>query len=64
MDRRRHRATKSLRASVGEIEELEWVRSVDYSDEIVERVRTVATPQLTEVMGIADKASVKVAKMK
>ncbi|HAQ42895.1 MAG TPA: polyribonucleotide nucleotidyltransferase, partial [Acidimicrobiaceae bacterium] len=47
---------KSLRASVGEIEELEWVRSVDYSDEIVERVRTVATPQLTEVMAIADKA--------
>ena len=47
---------KSLRASVGEIEELEWVRSVDYSDEIVERVRSVATPQLTEVMGIADKA--------
>ena len=56
MDRRRHRAAKSLRASVGEIEELEWVRSVDYSDEIVERVRSVATPQLTEVMGIADKA--------
>ena len=47
---------KSLRASVGEIEELEWVRSVDYGDEIVERVRTVATPQLTEVMAIADKA--------
>ncbi len=45
-----------MRASVGEIEELEWVRSVDYSDEIVERVRSVATPQLTEVMGIADKA--------
>ena len=47
---------KSLRARVGEIEELEWIRSVDYSDEIVERVRSVATPQLTEVMGIADKA--------
>ena len=47
---------KSLRASVGEIEEFEWVRSVDYGDEIVERARTVATPQLTEVMAIADKA--------
>jgi len=47
---------KSLRSNVGDIEEIEWVRSADYSDEILERVRSVATPQLTEVMAIADKA--------
>ena len=47
---------KSLRSQLGSIDELEWIRSVDYSEEIIERVRAVATPQLTEVMAIADKA--------
>ena len=47
---------KSLRNQLGSIDELEWIRSVDYSEEIIERVRAVATPQLTEVMAIADKA--------
>ena len=47
---------KALRNQVGDIEELQWIKSVDYSDEIIERVRSVATPQLTEVMAIGDKA--------
>ena len=47
---------KSLRNQLGSIDELEWMQSVDYSEEIIERVRAVATPQLTEVMAIADKA--------
>ena len=47
---------KSLRNQLGSIDELEWIRSVDYSEEIIERVRAVATPQLTEVMAVADKA--------
>ena len=47
---------KALRSQLGDIEQLEWIPSVDYGDEILERVRSVATPQLTEVMSIADKA--------
>ena len=47
---------KALRSQLGDIEALEWIPSVDYSDEILERVRSVATPQLTEAMSIADKA--------
>ena len=47
---------KGLRSQLGDIEELEWTPSLDYNDEILARVRSVATPQLTEVMAIADKA--------
>ncbi len=47
---------KALRSQLGDIEDLVWVKTLDYSDEILERVRSVATPQLTEVMSIADKA--------
>ncbi len=47
---------KSLRRAVGEVEPMEWIRSVDYAPEVIDRVREVATPRLTEVMSIADKA--------
>ncbi len=47
---------KALRSQLGDIEALEWIPSVDCGDEILERVRSVATPQLTEAMSIADKA--------
>ena len=47
---------KGLRSQLGDIEELEWTPSLDYNDENLARVRSVATPQLTEVMAIADKA--------
>ena len=47
---------KALRSQLGDVDELKWIPSVDYGDEILERVRLVATPQLTEVMSIADKA--------
>ncbi|MFT5530212.1 MAG: polyribonucleotide nucleotidyltransferase [Candidatus Poriferisodalaceae bacterium] len=51
---------KSLRAQVeaahGVIEPIKWIESRDYSDEVIDRVREVAAPRLTEVMAIADKA--------
>ena len=47
---------KSLRQAVGDIVALEWTPTVDYSDEVLERVRAVAGPRLADVMGIADKA--------
>ena len=47
---------KSLKLAMGDAGEMEWIRSYDYFDEVIERVREVATPRLTEVMSIADKA--------
>jgi polyribonucleotide nucleotidyltransferase len=47
---------KSLRAKCGQIDELAWIPTLDYSDEIISRVREVAAPRLTEIMSIADKA--------
>lgn len=47
---------KSLRLALGDPGQMEWIRSADYSDDVIARVREVATPRLTEVMSIADKA--------
>jgi len=47
---------KSLRSAVGDIEPMEWIPSADYSDEVIERVRSVGGTRLTEAMSIADKA--------
>ncbi|HEC09994.1 MAG TPA: polyribonucleotide nucleotidyltransferase [Acidimicrobiales bacterium] len=47
---------RNLRSQVGEVPEASWTPIVDYSDEVFARVSEVATPKLTEVMSIADKA--------
>ena len=51
---------KSLRAAYeavnGPVVPLKWIESRDFSDEVLDRVREVAEPRLTEVMAIADKA--------
>ncbi|MCP3938950.1 MAG: polyribonucleotide nucleotidyltransferase [Actinomycetia bacterium] len=47
---------KSLRAAVGEKAEMDWVRSDDYSDEIMDAVRDAGADRMSEVMSIADKA--------
>ncbi|MCB0990432.1 MAG: polyribonucleotide nucleotidyltransferase, partial [Acidimicrobiales bacterium] len=47
---------KSLRLAVGAKPEMDWVRSADYSDEIIAAVREVGTERLTEALSIADKA--------
>jgi len=47
---------KSLRRQVGDVEMIDWIQSKEYTDEVIDRVREVATPRLTEVMSIADKA--------
>ncbi len=48
---------KSLRLAVGEITPLDYVSSVDYSEEIIGRVREVGGERLAEVMAISDKAN-------
>ncbi len=47
---------KALRQQVGDVQMIDWVRSVDYTDEVLARVREVAVERLTDVMAIADKA--------
>ncbi|NOX30366.1 MAG: polyribonucleotide nucleotidyltransferase [Actinobacteria bacterium] len=47
---------KSLRTALGDPGTMNWIESSDYSDEVLDRVREVAAPRLTEVMSIADKA--------
>ncbi|MGY9073198.1 MAG: polyribonucleotide nucleotidyltransferase [Acidimicrobiales bacterium] len=51
---------KSLRAAYeavnGPVVPIKWIESRDFSDEVLDRVREVAEPRLTEVMAIADKA--------
>ena len=46
----------SLRSAVGDIEPMEWIASSDYSDEVIERVRSVGETRITEAVSIADKA--------
>ncbi len=47
---------KSLRLAMGDPGVMDWVQSSDYTDEVLNRVREVAWPRLSEVMAIADKA--------
>ncbi|MDG2114106.1 MAG: polyribonucleotide nucleotidyltransferase, partial [Actinomycetota bacterium] len=47
---------KSLRRQVGDVQMIDWIHTKDYSDEVMDRVREVAEPRMTEVMAIADKA--------
>ena len=47
---------KSLRNAVGEIEMIDWIHTVDCSDEVLNRVREVGEPRLVEAMSISDKA--------
>ena len=47
---------KSLRNAVGEIETIDWIHSVDCSDEVLNRVREAGESRLAEAMSIADKA--------
>ena len=42
-------------ASQVEIREVEWPKAVDYTDELLERVRQAADGRLTDVIGISDK---------
>ncbi len=51
-----HQLRQKLTERDGEITPMEWTRTRDYTDEVLESVRAAAQDRITQIMEIADKA--------